>query len=174
MSTSKRPKAKLVSAADADTPDELLEAEIAEDLAERQELDLAGRNSLGQRQRDASASPQLAGGDVDAAWEDETGDGEELIGGDTPTPDQDRVDEIGEGAGLTYKDDEPLNFEKVLARDQHRWELNAASAEDEDEIELDVDDEDEDEDDDLDELGLLDGEAEALEVVDVDDLAEDA
>jgi len=177
MPTSKRPKAKLVSSTDADVSSELLDAEIAEDLAERQDLDLAGRDNLGQRQRaHAAASPKLAGGDVDAAWDDETGDGEELVGGDTPTPDQDRVDDIGEGAGLTYKDDEPLNFAKVLARDQHRWELNAASAEPDEEEALELDDEDEDdeEDDDLDVLGLLDGEAEALEVVDVDDLAEEA
>ena len=173
MPTSKPPKAKLVSSADADLPDELLDAEIAEDLAERQQMDLAGRSSLGQRQREhASASPKLAGGDVDAAWEDETGDGEEMIGGDTPTPDQARVDDIGEGVGLTYQDDEPLNFEKVLARDQHRWELNPASAvvAGEDELALEEDD---DEEEDLDELGLIDGEAESLEVLDVDDLADD-
>jgi hypothetical protein len=129
---------------------------------------VAGRGNLGQRQRDhAATSPKLAGGDVDAAWDDATGDGEELVGGDTPTPGQDRVDDIGEGAGLTYKDDEPLNFDKVLIRDQHRWELNAASAADEDEVEADEEVED------LDELGLIDGETESLEVLDVDDLAED-
>ena len=157
----------------AGPPNDELDTEIAEDLAERQQLDLAGRGSLGQRQRDhASASPKLAGGDVDAAWDDETGDGEELVGGDNPTPDQDRVDDIGEGAGLTYEDDEPLNFEKVLVRDQHRWELNAASAADagDEELALEVED---DEEDDLDELGLTDGEGDGLEVLDVDDLADD-
>jgi hypothetical protein len=168
MPTSKRSKA--IAPAAADVPDEDLEAEIADDLAERQQLDLAGRGRLGQRQREhASASPKLAGGDVDAAWDDSAGDGEEMVGGDTPTPDQDRVDDIGEGAGLTYQDDEPLNFDKVLARDQHRWELNAASASEADEDELEV----EEDVDDLDELGLIDGEAESLEVLDVDDLADD-
>ena len=50
------------------------------------------------------------------------------------TPDQDSVDELGEGAGITYQDDEPLNSDKkILERDRHRWELNPASADDQDE-----------------------------------------
>lgn len=76
-------------------------------------------------------SPELAGGDVDAA-EGDAGTGEEAVGGSTPTPDQDVVDEIGRAAGLTYQDDEPLRGaeEKVARRDEDRWELNPASAED--------------------------------------------
>ena len=174
MPTSKQPKPAVP--VKANVPADEIDAEIAEDLAERQELDLAGSNSLGQRQRQhASASPKLAGGDVDAAWDDEGGGGEELIGGGTPTPGQDRVDEIGEGAGLTYQDDEPLNYDKVLARDQHRWELNAASAGEtaEDETAIELDDDDDEDEEDLDELGLTDGETDSLEVLDVDDLADD-
>jgi hypothetical protein len=79
----------------------------------------------------AATSPELAGGDVDAAAA-ETGTGEEAVGGSTPTPDQDVVEEIGRAAGLTYQDDEPLRSaqEKVERRDDDRWELNPASAED--------------------------------------------
>jgi hypothetical protein len=72
----------------------------------------------------------LAGGDVDAAPED-VDVGTEAPGGSNPTPDQDRVDEIGASIGITYEDNEPLKFgEKAAERDRNRWELNPASAED--------------------------------------------
>ncbi|MEW6268584.1 MAG: DUF6335 family protein [Thermodesulfobacteriota bacterium] len=75
-------------------------------------------------------SAVLAGGDVDAA-EAEAGSGEEAVGGSTPTPDQDNVDELGRALGVTYEDDEPLRGEeKISKRDDDRWELDPASAED--------------------------------------------
>jgi hypothetical protein len=76
-----------------------------------------------------SKSPEISGGDIDAAWDRADQAGEETVGGSVPTPDQDRVDDIGKAAGLTYQDDEPLNTEEKLAkRDRQRWELNPASA----------------------------------------------
>ncbi len=64
--------------------------------------------------------------------------GEESVGGSVSTPDQDIVDELGEAAGLTYRDDEALNYDrKVLNRDRDRWELNPASADDEEEEDKD-------------------------------------
>ena len=81
-----------------------------------------------------SLDPSLSAGDVDAAWEDSIVAGEESVGGSAPTPDQDNVDEIGEAAGVTYQDDEPLNSDKkILGRDRGRWELNPASTDDQDE-----------------------------------------
>lgn len=75
-------------------------------------------------------SPDLAGGDLDADAR-ETGSGEEAVGGSTPTPDQDNVDEIGEALGVTYQPDEPIHTtEKIERRDDDRWELNPASSED--------------------------------------------
>jgi hypothetical protein len=75
-------------------------------------------------------SPDLAAGDLDAAWQD-AGSGEELVGGSAPTPGQDCVDAIGEALGLVYRDGEILRTEEKLAlRDEHRWELNPASSED--------------------------------------------
>jgi hypothetical protein len=57
--------------------------------------------------------------------------GEEAIGGFFTTTDDDLVDEMGEAAGLTYADDEPLHTpEKIEARDRKRWELDPASSED--------------------------------------------
>lgn len=73
----------------------------------------------------------LAGGDLDAAWKDAEGSGEETVGGSVVTPDQDVVEEIGEALGITYRYDEPLRpVEKESERDHPRWELDPASSED--------------------------------------------
>jgi hypothetical protein len=134
--------------------------EIEEDFAERQRLAVGGREALLEElDEHNSLSPSLSGGDIDAAWQDANVAGEEAVGGSVSTPDQDVVDELGEGAGLTYKDDEPLDYDKkVLDRDRNRWELDPASADtadDELKNELD-DDENEDEEDELEDDELAD------------------
>lgn len=105
--------------------------EIQKSFKERQEFD-TGRRELDERfEEHSSESPILSGGDIDAAWDD-ADVGEETVGGTTPTPDQDVVDELGEAVGLTYEDDEPLDTDNKLAeRDRKRWELNPESAEEE-------------------------------------------
>jgi Family of unknown function (DUF6335) len=76
------------------------------------------------------AEAVLAGGDIDAAW-DQAAAGEETVGGSSPTPDQDIVDEIGRAVGIDYEDSEPLHpTEKLERRDEQRWELHPASSED--------------------------------------------
>jgi hypothetical protein len=76
-------------------------------------------------------SPVLTGGDVDADWEDAYAVGDEAPGGDNPTPDQDRVDDIGKALGVEYQDNEELRAsDKITERDKHRWELDPASSED--------------------------------------------
>jgi hypothetical protein len=76
-------------------------------------------------------SPVLTGGDVDADWEDAYAVGDEAPGGDNPTPDQDRVDDIGKALGVEYQDNEELRpADKITDRDRHRWELDPASSED--------------------------------------------
>jgi Family of unknown function (DUF6335) len=76
------------------------------------------------------AEAVLSGGDIDAAW-DQASVGEETVGGSTPTPDQDIVDEIGRAVGVDYQDGEPLDPEaKIERRDENRWELHPASSED--------------------------------------------
>jgi len=104
--------------------------EIKADFAERQQLALGGRKVLEEElDEHHSESPKLSGGDLDADWRRANQTGEETVGGSVSTPDQDRVDELGEAAGLTYKDDEPLQGEeKLRERDRNRWELNPASA----------------------------------------------
>jgi hypothetical protein len=75
--------------------------------------------------------PELTGGDVDADWEDAYAVGDEAPGGDNPTPDQDRVDDIAKALGVEYQDNEELRgSDKITDRDRHRWELDPASSED--------------------------------------------
>jgi len=83
------------------------------------------------RQEHTQTSPALTGGDVDADWEDAYAVGDEAPGGDNPTPDQDRVDDIGKALGVQYEDSEELKAaDKIAKRDKHRWELDPASSED--------------------------------------------
>ena len=91
-----------------------------------------GRAELRQARREhTESSPALTGGDVDADWEDAYAVGDEAPGGDNPTPDQDRVDDIGRALGIEYADNEELKgADKISDRDKHRWELDPASAED--------------------------------------------
>jgi hypothetical protein len=77
------------------------------------------------------SSPALTAGDPDARWDDAYAIGDEAPGGDNPTPDQDRVDDIGKALGITYDDNEELQgSEKIIERDRHRWELDPASSDD--------------------------------------------
>lgn len=100
------------------------EAELHQNDAE-----YGARRMRDERREHTDSSPVLAGGDVDADWEEDAV-GEELVGGGNPTPDQDIVEEIGEAMGVTFQDNEPLDFdEKMNKRDRDRWELNPSSAE---------------------------------------------
>jgi hypothetical protein len=91
-----------------------------------------GRATLRQAKSEhTETSPAITGGDVDADWEDAYAVGDEAPGGDNPTPDQDRVDDIGRALGVEYQDNEELKgSDKIAERDKHRWELDPASAED--------------------------------------------
>ena len=92
----------------------------------------SGRSALQHAKRERTeTSPVMTGGDVDADWEDAYAVGDEAPGGDNPTPDQDRVDDIGRAMGIEYADNEELKAgDKIAERDKHRWELDPASAED--------------------------------------------
>jgi hypothetical protein len=150
--------------------------QVENDFAERQKLAVGGRDELLEElEEHNSLSPRITGGDIDASWQTANQAGEETVGGSSPTPDQDVVDQLGDAAGLNYNDDEPLNYDaKVLDRDRNRWELNPASTDDQDN-ELDNEEDDEDnefEEDDLDELDELD-ELEDEELEEEDEFDED-
>jgi hypothetical protein len=90
-----------------------------------------GRHMQSEIDRHAEATAALTAGDPDARWQDAYAVGDEAPGGDNPTPDQDRVDEIGRALGIEYADDQELQGgEEVTKRDKHRWELDPASSED--------------------------------------------
>jgi hypothetical protein len=99
--------------------------EVQRDFEEAARLGSAGRQHMIDKLREHhSTSPKLSGGDVDAAWED-SDVGEESVGGENPTPDQDIVEEHGKAVGLTYEGNEPLHgSDKIEGRDQSRWELD--------------------------------------------------
>jgi len=91
-----------------------------------------GRAEIEQdRERHATMTPAITGGDVDVNIENAYFSGDETPGGDNQTPDQDVVDDIGRALGVEYQDNEELRAsDKVGDRDKRRWELDPASAED--------------------------------------------
>lgn len=75
-----------------------------------------------------AASPRDAGGDLDAAWEDVNDSGSETVAGDNPTPDQSLVEENAQALGVSYEDNEELEFlDKIEKRDRDRFELDPRS-----------------------------------------------
>ena len=91
-----------------------------------------GRAELREALREhTETGPELTGGDIDAKWEDAYAVGDEAPGGDNPTPDQDRVEDIGQALGVTYEDHEELKgADKIAERDRKRWEYDPASSDD--------------------------------------------
>lgn len=123
-------KAQSIDAGKIESPIVAPNEEVQREFAEAAQLGSVGHQQLIDKLRGHhSTSPALSGGDIDAAWED-ADVGEESVGGENPTPDQDIVEELGKAVGLTYQDNEPLHpNEKVAARDKSRWELDPASSE---------------------------------------------
>jgi hypothetical protein len=75
-----------------------------------------------------AASPRDAGGDLDASWEDVNESGSETVAGDNPTPDQSLVEENASAMGVSYEDNEELEFiDKIEKRDRDRFELDENS-----------------------------------------------
>jgi hypothetical protein len=91
-----------------------------------------GREELREALREhTEAGPELTAGDIDANWQDAYAVGDEAPGGDNPTPDQDRVEDIGRALGVTYEDNEELKgADKIAQRDRKRWEFDPASSDD--------------------------------------------
>ena len=71
---------------------------------------------------------RMAGGDLDADWEDVNETGSEAVGGDSPTPDQSIVEENARAIGVSFEDNEELDFlDKIERRDRDRYELEEQS-----------------------------------------------
>ena len=86
------------------------------DAERRAEEELAGR---------PETSPRLTGGDIDADWQRAHLVGEEAPGGSVATPDQDRVDDIGDALGVPRGPDEEVrtSAEILEERDRRRWDM---------------------------------------------------
>ena len=83
------------------------------------------RDELEVRAEAQEAAAGLTGGDVDADLQRAELIGEEAPGGSVATPDQDRVDEIGEALGVPQDPDQEVrtSAEILEERDKRRWEL---------------------------------------------------
>jgi hypothetical protein len=120
----------------SNNPDYVPDPEIEEFMEE--EISRAPKDPelLAQRLRNNTASsPQDAGGDPDADWEGVNDSGTETISGDNPTPDQSLVEENARAVGVTFEDNEELEFiDKIERRDRDRYELDESSKTDDDTI----------------------------------------
>lgn len=89
--------------------------------ARRMRKEMAQYNSL---------SPELTGGDIDAAW-DQANVGDEAVGGTVATPDQNVVEDLAVAVGLEMDDRAYLRTVDILEeRDDKRWELDPRASED--------------------------------------------
>jgi len=106
-------------------PDPAIEKFMEEEIAHAPR----DTNSLAERLRqNTSASPADSGGDLDATWEDSEGSGTETVSGDNPTPDQSDTELNAQAVGVTYEDNEELEFiDKIDRRDRNRYELDPRS-----------------------------------------------
>ena len=113
-------------------PDPEIESFMEEEIARAPK----DPGQLAQRLRNnTAASPQDAGGDLDATWEDVNDSGEESVGGDNPTPDQSDVEENAHAVGVNFEDNEELEFiDKIDRRDRSRFELDPRSKTEDDTI----------------------------------------
>ena len=77
------------------------------------------------------SSPNLTGGDLDNDGYQASVVGEEAVGGDNPTPDQNVTEQLLHSMGVDSVDGELVyTTEKLARRDRERWELDPLSAED--------------------------------------------
>ena len=79
----------------------------------------------------ALSGSDVTGGDLDDNWYQAEVVGEEAVGGQTPTPDQNVTEQLLQAMGIGAVDGELIQVrEKLERRDLLRWELKPESAED--------------------------------------------
>jgi hypothetical protein len=137
-----RRKARVEDISEEIEPGALLEEELIELISEAEPPEtpiwegLTDRNTglartLHQLEDLEGPDVSSTGGDVDVDQYLAEVSGEEAVGGTTPTPDQNVVDDLASSAGVEIADKRTLHIsEMVEQRDAHRWELEAESAED--------------------------------------------
>ena len=120
----------------SNNPDVVPDPEIEQFMEEEIARAPKDPEQLARRLRDnTSASPADAGGDLDASWEDVNDSGTESVAGDNPTPDQSLVEENARAVGVSFEDNEELEFiDKIDRRDRNRFELDPLSKTEDDTI----------------------------------------
>jgi hypothetical protein len=113
---------------------DLSDAELPEDL-DNAALNRDATAGIGERQfrlRVPQGSGRgVTGGDVDDDWYQAEVVGEEAVGGDNPTPDQNVTEDLQQSAGIAAAErDSVRTHAKLTTRDHRRWELDPASSED--------------------------------------------
>lgn len=73
----------------------------------------------------------IAGGDLEADGYRASVSGEESVGGSASVPGQNDPEDMAIAVGITLPDGTPLNVKDMMEdRDEDRWELDPASAQD--------------------------------------------
>lgn len=112
----------------SNNPDYVPDPEIEEFMEEEIAHAPKDPGQLAERLRNTAASPMDTGGDFDADWEDVNESGSETFAGDSPTPDQSIVEENARAMGISFEDNEELDFlGKIERRDRKRFELEQQS-----------------------------------------------
>ena len=87
--------------------------------------------SLEQLKKTMVTHANVTGGDLDDDLYQAEVVGEEAVGGQTPTPDQNVTEKLLQAMGVASVDGEPVQTkEKLERRDRVRWELDPLSSED--------------------------------------------
>ncbi len=90
-----------------------------------------GGQRLSTLQSHATANGHITGGDVDDDIYQAEVVGEEAVGGQTPTPDQNVTEELQQGMGIDAAEGGAVRTNARLEwRDHHPWQLDPESAED--------------------------------------------
>jgi hypothetical protein len=95
-------KGQFIDVGTAETEQYEADEEIQQEFEEAQRLASGGGQITRELREHHSRTPELSGGDIDADWA-RADIGDETVGGSSPTPDQDVVDELGEAVGLIYE-----------------------------------------------------------------------
>ncbi|MGF1481788.1 MAG: DUF6335 family protein [Cyanophyceae cyanobacterium] len=112
---------------------ELTEEEINANLMSEGLIDRnTGMGRVLEHLRNAKrAGGDVTGGDLDDNEYQAEAVGEEAVGGQNPTPDQNVTEDLLHSVGVDALDGEYIHtYSKVGRRDRRRWELNPESAED--------------------------------------------
>ncbi len=137
----KKPR-KLNQLNSSDIPwEEPIEAELMEEFITKEnpetifsdlyEDEINIGESLPKFKKTVVVSSKVTGGDPDDNWYQAEVVGEEAVGGQTPTPDQNVTEQLLQAMGVSSIEGELLQVrEKLEYRDRRRWELRPESAED--------------------------------------------